>query len=97
MKNEMESYSIYLFLAKLCPVLGRMFFFLMQSSSEISEPLVLQLCFDQNFAHDKKSGSVGSFQLNKGTNRFCLAQAGVYQLTPDSCHKFEQEIYTYDT
>jgi hypothetical protein len=51
----------------------------------------------QNFAHEKKAGSVGSFQLNKGTNRFCLAQAGVYQLTPDSCHKFEQQVYTYDT
>nr|KAG5708736.1 hypothetical protein BaRGS_034953 [Batillaria attramentaria] len=51
----------------------------------------------ENFAHEKKTGTVGSFQLNKGTNRFCLAQAGVYQLTPDSCHKFEQEVYTYDT
>ncbi|XP_048249948.1 nodal modulator 1-like [Haliotis rufescens] len=50
-----------------------------------------------NFAHEKKSGSVGSFQLNKGTNRFCLAQPGVYRLTPDSCHKFEKDVYTYDT
>ncbi|KAK7106662.1 BOS complex subunit NOMO1-like isoform X2 [Littorina saxatilis] len=57
----------------------------------ISHPITL------NFAHEKKSGTVGSFQLNKGTNRFCLAQAGVYQLTPDSCHKFEQEVYSYDT
>nr|KAG5688657.1 hypothetical protein BaRGS_017511 [Batillaria attramentaria] len=57
----------------------------------ISHPITL------NFAHEKKTGTVGSFQLNKGTNRFCLAQAGVYQLTPDSCHKFEQEVYTYDT
>ncbi|KAL5020566.1 hypothetical protein ScPMuIL_003458 [Solemya velum] len=50
-----------------------------------------------NFAHEKKEGSVGSFQLNKGTNRFCLAQPGVYRLIPDSCHKFEKDIYTYDT
>lgn len=50
-----------------------------------------------HFAHEKKEGSVGSFELNKGTNRFCLAQPGVYRLTPDSCHQFEQEVYTYDT
>ncbi|PVD27782.1 hypothetical protein C0Q70_12955 [Pomacea canaliculata] len=57
----------------------------------ISHPITL------NFAHEKKSGSVGSFQLNKGTNRFCLAQPGMYQLTPDSCHKFERDVYSYDT
>lgn len=51
----------------------------------------------QHFAHDRKSGSVGSFDLNKGTNRFCLAQPGVYKLRPDSCHKFEKEEYIYDT
>lgn len=51
----------------------------------------------QHFAHNKKSGSVGSFDLNKGTNRFCLAQPGVYKLRPDSCHKFEKEEYIYDT
>lgn len=50
-----------------------------------------------HFAHDRKSGSVGSFDLNKGTNRFCLAQPGVYKLRPDSCHKFEKEEYIYDT
>ncbi|ESO93836.1 hypothetical protein LOTGIDRAFT_104485 [Lottia gigantea] len=50
-----------------------------------------------NFAHEKKTGSVGSFQLNKGLNRFCLAQPGVYKLTPDSCHKFEKDVYAYDT
>ncbi|XP_071122767.1 BOS complex subunit NOMO1-like [Mytilus edulis] len=50
-----------------------------------------------HFAHEKKVGTVGSFNLNKGKNRFCLAQPGVYKLTPDSCHKFEKDIYTYDT
>ncbi|KAK3103627.1 hypothetical protein FSP39_020627 [Pinctada imbricata] len=50
-----------------------------------------------HFAHEKKEGTVGSFDLNKGTNRFCLAQPGVYKLRPDSCHKFEKEEYTYDT
>nr|XP_022336385.1 nodal modulator 1-like isoform X1 [Crassostrea virginica] len=50
-----------------------------------------------HFEHNKKKGSVGSFDLNKGTNRFCLAQPGVYKLTPDSCHKFEKDEYIYDT
>ncbi|XP_061181394.1 BOS complex subunit NOMO1-like [Saccostrea echinata] len=50
-----------------------------------------------HFEHNKKAGSVGSFNLNKGTNRFCLAQPGVYKLRPDSCHKFEKEEYIYDT
>ncbi|GAB1611346.1 nodal modulator 1, partial [Argonauta hians] len=50
-----------------------------------------------NFAHENKEGSVGSFALKKGTNRFCLKQPGVYRLTTDSCHRFEKDIYTYDT
>jgi len=50
-----------------------------------------------NFAHENKEGSVGSFELKEGKNRFCLAQPGVYKLSPDSCHKFEKEVYTYDT
>lgn len=55
------------------------------------------MCSFQHFEHNKKKGSVGSFDLNKGTNRFCLAQPGVYKLTPDSCHKFEKDEYIYDT
>ena len=51
----------------------------------------------QNFAHENKQGSVGSFALKKGTNRFCLSQPGVYRLTTDSCHRFEKDVYTYDT
>ncbi|CAE1283136.1 Nodal modulator 3,Nodal modulator 1,Nodal modulator 2 [Acanthosepion pharaonis] len=50
-----------------------------------------------NFAHENKQGSVGSFALKKGTNRFCLSQPGVYRLTTDSCHRFEKDVYTYDT
>ena len=37
------------------------------------------------------------FNLKKGTNRFCLAKPGVYQLTPVSCYRFEEETYAYDT
>ncbi|CAC5408303.1 Nodal modulator 2,Nodal modulator 3,Nodal modulator 1 [Mytilus coruscus] len=47
-----------------------------------------------HFAHEKKVGTVGSFNLNKGKNRFCLAQPGVYKLTPDSCHKSSPELLT---
>jgi len=41
--------------------------------------------------------TVGSFNLTKGTNKFCLAEPGIYQLTPVSCHQFERSVYTYDT
>ena len=51
----------------------------------------------QNFAHEMGVGSVSSFQLSKGSNRFCLAQAGIYHLTPDRCHQLEQGDYTFDT
>lgn len=55
------------------------------------------LISSKNFAHDKKEKNVGSFLLDKGLNRFCLAHPGVYQLIPDSCHRFDQENYIYDT
>ncbi|BFZ14363.1 hypothetical protein BsWGS_17402 [Bradybaena similaris] len=57
----------------------------------VSHPITI------NFAHDKKEKNVGSFLLDKGLNRFCLAHPGVYQLIPDSCHRFDQENYIYDT
>ncbi|XP_012945613.1 nodal modulator 1 [Aplysia californica] len=57
----------------------------------VSHPITI------NFAHNKKAKNVGSFLLDKGLNRFCLAHPGVYQLTPDSCHKFDQDNYSYDT
>jgi len=57
----------------------------------VSHPITM------NFAHNKKEKNVGSFDLDKGMNRFCLAHPGIYQLTPESCHKFESPHYTYDT
>ncbi|XP_059172926.1 BOS complex subunit NOMO1-like [Physella acuta] len=57
----------------------------------VSHPITI------NFADNKKEKSVGSFLLDKGLNRFCLAHPGIYQLTPDSCHRFDQENYSYDT
>ncbi len=60
----------------------------------VKHPCFLSL---QNFAQENKPGNVGSFSLTKGVNKFCLAQPGVYKLTLDSCHQFEQDIYRYDT
>lgn len=51
----------------------------------------------QYFVYNKKSGFVGFFDLNKGINRFCLVQFGVYKLRLDFCYKFEKEEYIYDT
>ncbi|GFR78590.1 nodal modulator 1 [Elysia marginata] len=56
----------------------------------VSHPITI------NFSHNTQK-KVGSFLLDRGLNRFCLAHPGVYQLTPESCHKFDQENYSYDT
>jgi len=50
-----------------------------------------------NFAHETQETNVGSFNLTKGVNKFCLAQPGLYKLAPESCHMFEQSEYKYDT
>ena len=51
----------------------------------------------QNFEQEGRPGNVGSFQLTKGVNKFCLGEPGIYKLSPQSCHQFEQSLYTYDT
>ncbi|KAK3770676.1 hypothetical protein RRG08_037868 [Elysia crispata] len=56
----------------------------------VSHPITI------NFSHNTQK-KVGSFLLDRGLNRFCLAHPGVYQLTPESCHRFDQENYSYDT
>jgi len=38
-----------------------------------------------------------TLELNKGTNRHCLREPGIYTLTPVSCYKFERESYKYNT
>jgi hypothetical protein len=38
-----------------------------------------------------------TFDLTKGTNRFCLSKPGTYTLSPVSCYKFERASYKYDT
>ncbi|XP_066273617.1 BOS complex subunit NOMO1-like [Branchiostoma lanceolatum] len=50
-----------------------------------------------HFSQDGNGRNVGSFDLKRGINKFCLAQPGVYHLTPKSCHQFESEVYTYNT
>jgi len=49
------------------------------------------------FVLENHVDEVGSFDLSFGTNRFCLKLAGVYRLTPESCYKFEQSTYRFDT
>ncbi|XP_019619282.1 PREDICTED: LOW QUALITY PROTEIN: nodal modulator 1-like, partial [Branchiostoma belcheri] len=50
-----------------------------------------------HFSQDGNGRNVGSFDLKRGINKFCLAQPGVYHLAPKSCHQFESEVYTYNT
>jgi hypothetical protein len=55
------------------------------------------LFLNQNFSLEDKKEVVGSFDLYMGINRFCLAEPGIYNLIPKSCHRFEQDVYRYDT
>jgi len=50
-----------------------------------------------NFALDNSKEEVGSFELKKGSNQFCLKTPGSYVLRPVSCYRFEKEEYTYNT
>lgn len=50
-----------------------------------------------NFKLDDKEETVGSFELKKGSNQFCLKTAGRYSLMPKSCYRFEKETYFYNT
>ncbi|XP_028401177.1 nodal modulator 1-like [Dendronephthya gigantea] len=50
-----------------------------------------------HFALEGSSEVVGSFNLTKGVNIFCLNEPGVYTLTPKSCHRFDQDSYKYNT
>jgi len=50
-----------------------------------------------NFTLEDSNETVGSFELKKGTNQFCLKKPGVYSLTPSSCYQFEKDVYPYNT
>ncbi|XP_078724820.1 BOS complex subunit NOMO1-like [Lampetra fluviatilis] len=49
------------------------------------------------YQDEKGPENVGVYNLTKGMNRFCLSLPGMYKLTPRSCHRFQQDVYTYDT
>lgn len=49
------------------------------------------------FSLESHKEMVDSFDLPKGTKTFCLKEPGVYNLMPRSCHKFEQEVFKYNT
>ncbi|XP_070547557.1 BOS complex subunit NOMO1-like [Ptychodera flava] len=50
-----------------------------------------------HYIHASNSKNSGIFEMEKGYTQVCLSQAGLYKLRPKSCHKFEQEEYTYET
>lgn len=50
-----------------------------------------------NFALENSKEEVGSFDLKRGKNKFCLKTPGTYVLKPVSCYRFEQEKYIYNT
>ena len=41
--------------------------------------------------------TTGEFDVTAGRNDVCLPSLGVYQLTPQSCHRFDKQNYVYNT
>ncbi|KAL6075643.1 Nodal modulator 1 [Balamuthia mandrillaris] len=52
---------------------------------------------DVNFLYGSGDKERKSLDLTKGHNRICLQEPGVYKFTPNSCYRFEENVYTYDT
>ena len=50
-----------------------------------------------HYQHSKDNKTSGLFDLAKGMGRLCLIKPGQYILTLESCHKFEQQKYSFDT
>ncbi|XP_066912060.1 BOS complex subunit NOMO1-like [Clytia hemisphaerica] len=50
-----------------------------------------------NFALEGEKEQLGSFELKKGNNQFCLKTPGTYVLKPVSCYRFEHDEYIYKT
>lgn len=45
-----------------------------------------------------KGGSIDKKQIQKGKNRvLCFDQRGSYTITPDSCYKFSEEKFNFET
>ncbi|XP_068686037.1 BOS complex subunit NOMO3-like [Montipora foliosa] len=49
------------------------------------------------FSRESGKENVDFFDLQKGTNKFCLKEPGVYNLMPQSCHQFDQNVFIYNT
>eukprot|EP01006_Ploeotia_vitrea_P037616 TRINITY_DN66156_c2_g3_i1.p1 TRINITY_DN66156_c2_g3~~TRINITY_DN66156_c2_g3_i1.p1 ORF type:complete len:1282 (+),score=733.03 TRINITY_DN66156_c2_g3_i1:3-3848(+) len=60
--------------------------------SKLSHDVTLFVRHSASSPKDEKS-----FQLERGTNRFCVAKAGVYKLRTESCYRFPKDTYEYDT
>lgn len=58
-------------------------------SVDTTHPLNLDLTLD--------GSTPSSHLLATGHNSFCLPSAGVWQLTPRACFKFEREVFEFDT
>ena len=68
------------------------YYFTCSSSHQIDLEYSHTASQKENGASTKRSTS-----LKKGNNKICLPKAGVYQISPKSCYKFEKENYLYDT
>ncbi|XP_067042514.1 BOS complex subunit NOMO3-like [Acropora muricata] len=49
------------------------------------------------FSRESRKENLDFFDLQKGTNKFCLKEPGVYNLMPRSCHQFDQDVFIYNT
>ena len=41
--------------------------------------------------------TTGELDVTTGRNDLCLPSLGEYQLTPQSCHRFDKQNYLYNT
>lgn len=64
-------------------------------------PLVAHLgCLGSEFEHGLRASGVGAAWCHRHCSLKVSSDflsAGVYKVTPRSCHRFEQAFYTYDT
>ncbi|XP_074644327.1 BOS complex subunit NOMO3-like isoform X2 [Tubulanus polymorphus] len=50
-----------------------------------------------HFDRQGKDSKSVSFAATKGSNSYCLEKPGIYKVTPESCHIFDEDSYTFDT
>eukprot|EP00697_Spironema_sp_BW2_P008373 gnl/Spiro4/22956_TR11332_c0_g1_i1.p1 gnl/Spiro4/22956_TR11332_c0_g1~~gnl/Spiro4/22956_TR11332_c0_g1_i1.p1 ORF type:complete len:1203 (+),score=379.97 gnl/Spiro4/22956_TR11332_c0_g1_i1:30-3611(+) len=61
-------------------------------TSVVSHDITLLFRLESSHVHN-----TSQINITHGTNHFCLRKPGVYILTPQSCYRFAQDTYTYDT